>query len=118
MQDTQGDLHHIIAESKAIVSKESCNEPAVDFGIEPEGLKSMTEKTTDEEKLAVDFEERPTVQQRKSIKAEDTVDLEEHDVVDDEVNSEGRVDWAVYKYYFRSMGYPCSSCLFLSALPT
>ncbi|KAF9313014.1 hypothetical protein BG006_004246, partial [Podila minutissima] len=107
MQDTQGDLHRMIAESKAIVSKESCNEPAVDLGIEPEGLKAMTEKTTDDkEKLAVDFEERPTVQQRKSIKAEDTVDLEEHDVVDDEVNSEGRVDWAVYKYYFRSTGYP------------
>ncbi|KAF9204160.1 Canalicular multispecific organic anion transporter 1, partial [Podila verticillata] len=90
MQDTQGDLYRMIAESKAIVSKESCNEPAVDLGIEPEGLKAMTEKTTDEkEKLAVDFEERPTVQQRKSVKTEDTVDLEEHDVVDDEVNSEG-----------------------------
>ncbi|KAG0077209.1 hypothetical protein BGZ92_002023 [Podila epicladia] len=107
MQDTQGDLHRMIAESKNIISKESCNEPAVDLGIEPEGLKAMTAKTTDEkEKLAVDFEELPTVQQCKSIKAEDTVDLEEHDVVDDEVNSEGRVDWAVYKYYFRSMGYP------------
>ena len=67
----------------------------------------MVENTTDEkEKHPVDSEEQPTVQQRKSIKAEDAVDLEEHNVVDDEINSEGRVDWAVYKYYFRSMGYP------------
>ncbi|KAF9984252.1 hypothetical protein BGZ79_005616, partial [Entomortierella chlamydospora] len=107
MQDTQGDLHRMIAESKAIVSEESCNESAIDLGIEPEGLKAMTDKTKDEkEKLPMDSEERPTVQQRKSIKAGETEDLEEHNVVDDDVNSEGRVDHAVYKYYFRSMGYP------------
>ena len=40
MQDTQGDLHRMIAESKIIVSKESCYESAVDHGIESEGFKN------------------------------------------------------------------------------
>ncbi|KAF9956193.1 hypothetical protein BGZ72_002945 [Mortierella alpina] len=104
MQDTQGDLLRMIAESKIVVSKESDDEPAIDLETDfgDEGI-IMDES---EKQPAAVSEKRPTIQQRKSTKAEEVVDLEEHNLVDDEVNNEGRVDWAVYKYYFRSMGYP------------
>ncbi|KAF9977037.1 hypothetical protein BGZ75_010413 [Mortierella antarctica] len=104
IRDTQGDLHRMIAESKIVVSKESDAESAVDLEPDYEGVEGMIED--DKDTLPAVSEKRPTMQQRKSTKAEEDIDLEEHNVVDDEVKSEGRVEWAVYKYYFRSMGYP------------
>ncbi|KAG9319523.1 hypothetical protein KVV02_003122 [Mortierella alpina] len=104
IKDNQGDLHRMIAESKIVVSKESDTESAVDLEPDFEGVEGMIED--DKDTRPVVSEKRPTMQQRKSTKAEEDIDLEEHNVVDDEVKSEGRVEWAVYKYYFRSMGYP------------
>ncbi|CAO3572885.1 unnamed protein product [Mortierella alpina] len=104
IQDTLGDLHRMIAESKIVVTKESDDEPAAELEPDFEEVEGMIEDEKVEQPVVT--EKRPTIRQRKSTKVEEDVDLEEHNVVDDEVTSEGRVDWAVYRYYFRSMGYP------------
>ncbi|KAF9950235.1 hypothetical protein BGZ70_001455 [Mortierella alpina] len=129
IQDTLGDLHRMIAESKIIVSMESDDEPAAQLETDFQAVEGMIQDEKVEQPVV--SEKRPTIQQRKSTKVEEEVDLylawrifdsiirgrgvdglcvfqsgEEHNVVDDEVKSEGRVDWAVYRYYFRSMGYP------------
>ncbi|KAI7830395.1 P-loop containing nucleoside triphosphate hydrolase protein [Gamsiella multidivaricata] len=105
IQDTEGDLHRMIAESKIVVSKEYDDEAEDDqaSGADEEVIAEIVEGG---QKRPVELTKRTTFRKQKSTKMEEDLDLEEHNEVDAEVKSEGRVDWSVYKYYFHSMGLP------------
>ncbi|KAI1300362.1 Canalicular multispecific organic anion transporter 2 [Mortierella claussenii] len=104
IRDTEGDLHRMITESNIVVSNESDDEVGNDQASITEDV--VAESIGGGEKKPAGLNKRPTIRQRKSIKAdEEDLDLEEHNKVDAEVKREGRIAWSVYKYYIRPMGY-------------
>ncbi|KAF9170512.1 hypothetical protein BGX21_008621 [Mortierella sp. AD011] len=120
IKDTEGDLFRLVAESN--LTHGDANDE--------EDLKDMTgnTSTTENEEAA----EAPNINEGAhsdgSIKHsticspdslqhlhEDDIDLDEHQVVDEEVTKEGNVSWEVYKNYIQCAGpFGCAIFLFIN----
>ncbi|KAK3840773.1 MAG: P-loop containing nucleoside triphosphate hydrolase protein [Linnemannia gamsii] len=124
IQNVDGDLYRLIQESKLVASKEgvdgseSSESSEVDSS-EDEDEAAVVAAISEKEELpssSVDRPagpvKRPTFKRAKSSKVEDEeeVEIDENHEVDEEITSEGRVGWEVYKYYMSSIGF--GSCIF------
>ncbi|KAK5809909.1 hypothetical protein F5H01DRAFT_394469 [Linnemannia elongata] len=113
IQNVDGDLYRLIQESKLVASKDSSDAS----GFESEsGLKVESDEDdsllvgADSEKALSASVDRPTYKRAKSSKVEQEVEEEveveinEKNEVDEEITTEGRVGWEIYKYYMTSIG--------------
>ncbi|KAF9113363.1 hypothetical protein BGX30_006969, partial [Mortierella sp. GBA39] len=135
IQNVDGDLYRLIQESKLVASKEDdapSSSSSVSEASESESeedkafiVASISEKeslptfTTDRPDGPV---KRPTFKRAKSSKAnkqvndDDDLEIDEKNEVDEEIITEGRVGWEVYKYYIASIGIVSCGIFLLSTL--
>ncbi|KAG0347383.1 hypothetical protein BG004_007885 [Podila humilis] len=113
IRDEQSDLFRLIQESQVVSNKEKEAESEDETTGDEESNSSETEElmvnpSTDSRDGTVRPAgpvKRPTYRRGKSSKAhDDDYEIDENNEIDEEVQKEGRVGWAVYKFYFRHMG--------------
>ncbi|KAG9067480.1 hypothetical protein KI688_012263 [Linnemannia hyalina] len=135
IQNVDGDLYRLIQESKLVASKED-NAPSSSSSVSEASeseleedkasiVASISEKeslptfTTDRPAGPV---KRPTFKRAKSSKAnkqgddDHHLEIDEKNEVDEEITTEGRVGWEVYKYYITSIGIVSCTIFLLSTL--
>ncbi|KAF9416233.1 hypothetical protein BGZ94_010270 [Podila epigama] len=117
IQDKQGDFFRLIQESKVggDAEEEEDETTATDsegYVSDAQDIISETETSDGEkdEKKESDRPQgpvkRPTFRRGKSSKFhEEDFDVEDTNVIDDEVQKEGRVGWPVYKFYLKYTGF-------------
>ncbi|KAF9934044.1 hypothetical protein FBU30_003554 [Linnemannia zychae] len=134
IQNVDGDLYRLIQESKLVATKdkeESERESESSSGSEVDSENGEDESEEDfpsaeSEKQAVATAsdrpagpvKRPTFKRAKSSKVhkDDDIEIDEKNEVDEEITTEGRVSWEVYKYYMTSIGAVLCTIFLLSAL--
>ncbi|KAF9973812.1 hypothetical protein BGZ73_002947 [Actinomortierella ambigua] len=103
MEDKDGDLHRMISESMLVVTKETDSVHSEDSQSE-----HLDDIDDGDQEQPTEASMRPVLHRRRTTKVTvDDLNLEDDpNEVDSEITTEGRVSIAVYKYYFRSIGYP------------
>ncbi|KAF9124778.1 hypothetical protein BG015_005028 [Linnemannia schmuckeri] len=126
IHDVEGDLFRLIQESKLVTSKDSSDtlrsEAKSGAGIESEeddeasvvAIISEKEDLSDSVDRPTSPTKRPTYRRAKfsKVEREKEMDIEEKNEVDEEITTDGRVGWEVYKYYMASIG--CISWVILA----
>ncbi|KAF9959226.1 hypothetical protein BGZ72_010064 [Mortierella alpina] len=106
IQDEQGDLYRLIQESKFVATKDDSSEHEEDLDGE---IDSVTEGSDNDNDSGAQRPEgpvkRPTYRRAKSTAVDDEAfEVDEKNEINDEVKSEGRVGWDVYKFYLLKLG--------------
>ncbi|KAH7036509.1 hypothetical protein BKA57DRAFT_474957 [Linnemannia elongata] len=133
IQNVDGDLYRLIQESKLVASKEddapsssSSGSEASESESEDEDEASIVAAISEKESLPTSTTDRPagpvkrpTFKRAKSSKADkqghdDDLEIDEKNEVDEEIITEGRVGWDVYKYYITSIGLGSCAIFLLS----
>ncbi|KAF9282366.1 hypothetical protein BGZ88_011071 [Linnemannia elongata] len=133
IQNVDGDLYRLIQESKLVASKEddapsssSSGSEASESESEEEDEASIVAAISEKESLPTSTTDRPagpvkrpTFKRAKSSKVDkqrhdDDLEIDEKNEVDEEIITEGRVGWDVYKYYITSIGLGSCAIFLLS----
>ncbi|KAK3824362.1 MAG: P-loop containing nucleoside triphosphate hydrolase protein, partial [Linnemannia elongata] len=126
IQDAEGDLFRLVQESKLVASKEDDSpSSSSESESEEEDEESIVAAISEKESLPTSTTDRPagpvkrpTFKRAKSSKVDkqgndDDLEIDEKNEVDEEIITEGRVGWEVYKYYMTSIGLKsCAIFLF------
>ncbi|KAF9939581.1 hypothetical protein BGZ67_009251 [Mortierella alpina] len=107
IQNEVGDLYRLIQESKFVATKDDSSENEEDLDAEIDSVIEESDENNNSGAQRPDGPvKRPTYRRAKSsaVADEDFDEVEEKDEVNDEVKSEGRVGWAVYKFYILQLG--------------
>ncbi|KAG0048489.1 hypothetical protein BGZ89_004587 [Linnemannia elongata] len=133
IQNVDGDLYRLIQESKLVASKKddapsssSSGSEASESESEEEDEASIVAAISEKESLPTSTTDRPagpvkrpTFKRAKSSKVDkqghdDDLEIDEKNEVDEEIITEGRVGWDVYKYYITSIGLGSCAIFLLS----
>ncbi|KAF9576285.1 hypothetical protein EC968_009259 [Mortierella alpina] len=107
IRNEEGDLYRLIQESKFVATKDDSSDSEEDLDADIDSVIEGSDTDSDSGAQRPDGPvKRPTYRRAKSsaVADEDFEMQEERDEVDDEVKSEGRVGWAVYKFYILQLG--------------
>lgn len=106
IQNEDGDLYRLIQESKFVATKDDSSEAEEDLDVEIDTVIERSDDNNDSGAQRPDGPvKRPTYKRAKSSAvADEDFEVEEKDEVNDEVKSEGRVGWDVYKFYILQLG--------------
>ncbi|KAF9957481.1 hypothetical protein BGZ70_009498 [Mortierella alpina] len=109
IQNEEGDLYRLIQESKFVATKDDSAESEEDLDADIDSVIEGSNDGDDDDDSGAQRPDgpvkRPTYRRAKSTAiAEEDFEVEDKDEVNDEVKSEGRVGWDVYKFYILQLG--------------